>query len=978
MKTSHFRSLAMALCLCFTIFAAKAQYVAIPDTNFGSWLHNNGYFACASGSNASGWTLDTTCSIVINATSISCNSANIHDLTGIRYFKHLVTLAANHNYLNTLPVLPATIKSIDCSFNQFTVLPILPSSLISLICSSNQLPALPALPLSLQTLLCRSNQLSSLPALPNSLSTLDCSFNQIAALPALPSSLTSIQCNFNQLISLPSLPASLSNLYCNSNQLATLPILPSSLGLINCDSNRLISLPALPTALYELHCASNQLTGLPAIPANIQYLYCQNNSDLSCLPYIQAYLNGLGISGTAITCLPNRVRSLTSDVNLYNLPLCIVGSGCEFHYNIEGRIHQDTTATCVADSTHPGNLMSNIHVMLLQNGQIVQQCYTTAAGDYAFTTDSLVGYTVTLDTTGLPFTVSCPSSHSRYVPLSATDTVASGVDFGLQCTTPDYSINAIWAGTIKPGDTTSINVIAGDQQLFWYNGSCGSGRTGTVRIVLSGPVHYAGVAAGAVVPTSISGDTILYSISNLDSLAISSLYVQVYTDTTATIGAAVCISAAIILSSPDANIQDDTLSQCFTVVSSYDPNHKTSTPSIVSEGGDWLIYTVDFQNTGTSSATTVVVKDTLSPMVQPETFRYIASDHSAVVQVSGSAVTFTFLHINLPDSGTSQSQSKGWLQYKVRAKPNLPLLTQIKNTAYIYFDYNSAIVTNTTINTVDTPRVYTCSDTTIMLTHAICQGDTFAFGGHRLTISGTYSDTLIAIGGCDSIIMVHLTVNQTIYDTTNQNICLGSTYTFGSQVLTQPGFYNDTLQAVGGCDSIVILHLKVNTLPVITWQQSDSVILYFCGSLIHQVHLDALPGGGHYAGQYIVADTLAPPYQHNNIDSIFSISYNYTDSNGCSSSKVRDIMISNECEGISEATNDSHIILYPNPNTGVFTLVTADCVNSQYKISDMLGNTIVQQTVMADLLVINLSELATGLYTITIKGVPPLRFVVLK
>ena len=44
--------------------------------------------------------------------------------------------------------------------------------------------------------------------------------------------------------------------------------------------------------------------------------------------------------------------------------------------------------------------------------------------------------------------------------------------------------------------------------------------------------------------------------------------------------------------------------------------------------------------------------------------------------------------------------SHGYVQYKVKLKPHLPIGTQIKNTAYIYFDFNAPVVTNTTTNTV--------------------------------------------------------------------------------------------------------------------------------------------------------------------------------------------------------------------------------------------------------------------------------------
>src|SRR4051812_31955153 len=50
----------MVLFICFKV---NAQYVSIPDSNFGKWLHNNGYSACMTG-NYPSYQLDTTCNAV--------------------------------------------------------------------------------------------------------------------------------------------------------------------------------------------------------------------------------------------------------------------------------------------------------------------------------------------------------------------------------------------------------------------------------------------------------------------------------------------------------------------------------------------------------------------------------------------------------------------------------------------------------------------------------------------------------------------------------------------------------------------------------------------------------------------------------------------------------------------------------------------------------------------------------------------------
>jgi len=41
-----------------------------------------------------------------------------------------------------------------------------------------------------------------------------------------------------------------------------------------------------------------------------------------------------------------------------------------------------------------------------------------------------------------------------------------------------------------------------------------------------------------------------------------------------------------------------------------------------------------------------------------------------------------------------------YLNHTVKTKKGLPLGTQFKNTAAIYFDFNEAVITNTTVNTL--------------------------------------------------------------------------------------------------------------------------------------------------------------------------------------------------------------------------------------------------------------------------------------
>lgn len=101
---------------------------------------------------------------------------------------------------------------------------------------------------------------------------------------------------------------------------------------------------------------------------------------------------------------------------------------------------------------------------------------------------------------------------------------------------------------------------------------------------------------------------------------------------------------------------------------------------------------------------------------------------------------------------------------------------------------------------------------------SICDGETFTLhGGGTATITGTYTDTLQTIYGCDSIFITELTVLPTFANTITAAICSGESYTLPSGTSVQAeDTYIDSLQAVNGCDSVITTELTVNPVPVIT------------------------------------------------------------------------------------------------------------------------------------------------------------------
>jgi hypothetical protein len=568
---------------------------------------------------------------------------------------------------------------------------------VTLQCEVNQLTSLPSLPAGLTDLRCSGNKISALPSLPGDLSILKCEDNQLSALPSLPIGLNELFCQSNQLSALPPLPSGLINLSCNYNQLSALPSLPLDLKDLRCAVNHLSTLPSLPSGLINLVCSKNQLTSLPDLPDSLDLFVCMNNPNLYCLPKLNKVTNWY-FDTTGITCLPNYPRGSTTSIpDWKTFPLCDIASGCPLYSNISGNIHKDTTSSCLLDSLRPGNKLPNIKIVLSNAGVIAEQMYSTYTGEYSFDTHSFSNYEVTIDTTNIPIQVTCPSSGFHTVAITAADSLKFNVNFGIECRGSDVGVEAI-SGRFRQGRTETVTIQSGDMTGFL---GCSGFSSAIVSTAIIGSVQYKNPAPGALTPTTVVGNTLTYAIADVSKIDMTSDFnIDVQTDSNAVLGSSVCITTTIHTPTPDYNPANDSLTMCFSVVNSLDPNEKTVYPKDISPNATWLNYTVQFQNTGNDTAYDIVIRDTLSANLDLESIQYIASSHSPIVQVKGNVAVFTFANINLLDSFHNEPKSHGWLQYRIKTKPGLPLQSQIKNTAYIYFDLNAPVVTNTTVNTV--------------------------------------------------------------------------------------------------------------------------------------------------------------------------------------------------------------------------------------------------------------------------------------
>ncbi|MCQ2384592.1 MAG: choice-of-anchor J domain-containing protein [Paludibacteraceae bacterium] len=156
----------------------------------------------------------------------------------------------------------------------------------------------------------------------------------------------------------------------------------------------------------------------------------------------------------------------------------------------------------------------------------------------------------------------------------------------------------------------------------------------------------------------------------------------------------------------------------------------------------------------------------------------------------------------------------------------------------------------------------------------------YLWNGQSLTAAGTYTHTVAAPNGCDSVFTLNLVVTQAITSSVSDAICQGQTYTWNGQSYSTAGDYTWTGTALNGCDSIVTLHLTVN--PV------------------------------HYESIQLTIEQEETPYEWNgfSIDTTGSYTWYGQTAAGCDSVVTLDLYV--RCVGLDYA-EDGMFAISPNP-----------------------------------------------------------------
>lgn len=374
-----------------------------------------------------------------------------------------------------------------------------------------------------------------------------------------------------------------------------------------------------------------------------------------------------------------------------------VGVAC--YTVIEGYLYNDTNGNCVKDS---GETAVPNAILTATNGSNTYYGYGNSTGHYTIQVGDTGNYSVTVSISGWGSCTNANVCGAQNVNVSPLGSTISNINFGFGAVN-GYNL------ALHPGWTSANPGFTKEYWILWYQQSLPA-YTGTATVVFKydSILQYQSHTQGGV--HNAANRTITWSVNNVPYPSWNwgtkpHCYFTVPANTP--IGYQLKQEFWISPTANDCDSSNNHLVSIQPVSGSMDPNEKQVQPEgDIQEEDSVLTYTIHFQNTGNDTTFFIILKDTLSPHLNPASVVNIASSHeyeSFTISDNG-ILTWFFNPIFLVDSATNEPASKGFVMFRIKKKAGLPLNTEIKNKASIYFDYNEPIVTNTVSSKLTDPN----------------------------------------------------------------------------------------------------------------------------------------------------------------------------------------------------------------------------------------------------------------------------------
>ena len=268
--------------------------------------------------------------------------------------------------------------------------------------------------------------------------------------------------------------------------------------------------------------------------------------------------------------------------------------------------------------------------------------------------------------------------------------------------------------------------------------------------------------------------------------------------------------------------------------------------------------------------------------------------------------------------------------------------------------YLDTIVNRAGCDSVITVKL-TLNKTAYMQVYPVaCEKYTSPSGKYSTTVSNSFYDTIPSAAGCDSIILIEVTINSKTTHTMSKSVCKRYVSPSGKKTWTVSGKYFDTIPNRKGCDSIITINLTVNVVNVGVTQKNAKLTAVASGAIYQWLDCNngynPIPGATNQLftalglGKYAVKVTEG-------LCTDTSTCYNVTNL------------------GINKNILNDYLSVYPNPATGLFTISSGKPLSSAtLKVINAMGEVIIEKSALdGTSFILDISGQANGIYFIEIE-----------
>lgn len=319
-------------------------------------------------------------------------------------------------------------------------------------------------------------------------------------------------------------------------------------------------------------------------------------------------------------------------------------------------------------------------------------------------------------------------------------------------------------------------------------------------------------------------------------------------------------------------------------------------------------------------------------------------------------------------------------------------------TSGTYYDTLSTVMGCDSLLTINLTVNYSMNDT---IDVTACDSYDSPSGMYTWTTSGMYYDTISTMAGCDSMLVINLTINNATSATMNVSECDSYVSPSGMYTWTTSGTYSDTIPNAAGCDSLLTINLTLTystnssmtasacesytAEDGMTYTQSGTYDVIIpnaagCDSIISlDLTIDNIDTNVTMNGLVLTSATAgADSYQWIDCATQQPIAGETSASFTVTQNGSYAVMIDNgTCSATSECVTISNInvaeisenlvSVFPNPVNDVLTISNPDGRSLEFKLYDLNGHVVLSNQSGATAIAVDMKSLAKGIYTLNVR-----------